>query len=80
MIINDNCLCYALRFWNNNPEYKLWYNSDHVINSDSFISNPTSLFTYLPITDYGYEYFIKAFKDHLDDYHLGLLKKYFYYN
>lgn len=29
-----NCLAYSLRFWNKNPKYKIYYNSDHAINSD----------------------------------------------
>lgn len=71
--IKDNCLNYALRFWVKNNKYELYYNSDHVINlpSESLVRG------FLRIEDYGYNYFVSAFKETLDDHHLKLLNKYF---
>jgi len=74
-----NCLAYALRFWENNPHYKLYYNSDHVINlpnntDDTILSIATN---YLPAEGFGYGYFSSSFAGLLDSYEEELLKKYF---
>jgi hypothetical protein len=77
--IKINCLAYALRFWEHNPQYKLFYNSSHVINlpleNDYFeIAN---IIGFLPAEDYGYDYFSSSFAGLLDKYEEDLLKKYF---
>jgi len=74
-----NCLAYALRFWEQHPEYLIYYNSGHAINSDikirsEFIKNKP---VWLSAEHYGYDYFAFAFAGLLDDYEMKLLKKYF---
>lgn len=75
-----NCLAYALRFWKKEPKYRLFYNSDHVINlplgknSGHVVYEATG---FSPVEEYGYEYFSKAFDELLDEYEKKLLKKYF---
>jgi hypothetical protein len=79
--VRDNCLCYALRFWNNNPEYRLYYDSNHVINSDCPpIKLLSSGIDFAPIEEYGHGYFSSAFAEYLDEYHKVLLDKYFNLN
>lgn len=68
-----NCLGVALRFWDKNRKYKLYYNSDHVINSDVYINGGD----WLPVEDFGYSYFLSSFKGLLTDEEELLLKKYF---
>lgn len=68
-----NCLAYALQYWDKYPNYKLYYNSDHVINSKYPIDNGD----YLPAIEYGYNYFKGAFKGLLNRKEQALLKKYF---
>jgi hypothetical protein len=68
-----NCLAYALRFWEKNPKYKLYYRPGHVINSDVSIPGPD----WLPAEEYGYCYFVSSFDGLLDEYEQKLLKKYF---
>lgn len=68
-----NCLGYALRFWNKNKKYVLYYNSGHVIN----IPVGTQITGFFPIEEYGYRYFKGAFKGLLDSYEWKLLKLYF---
>ena len=77
-----NCLAYALRFWEEQPDYKLFYNSGHVINMP--ITNQSYYFYdlfvvtgFLPAEDYGYCYFSSAFEGLLDEHEQELLKKYF---
>lgn len=71
-----NCLEYALQYWEKNPKYKLWYNSDHVINIPE---NTTAAFgginKYRPIEDFGFVYVVNAFD--LSDRGIKLLKRYF---
>ena len=50
-----NCLEYALKFWNENKNYKIHYNSDHCINVPTDVKVPT----FLPIEDFGHSYFEK---------------------
>ena len=71
-----NCLSYALRYWNLYPEYRLYYNSDHVVNlpQNSFCFN----YGFRPIEDFGYDYFFNWYNRGLineDD--LILLNRYF---
>ena len=68
-----NCLAYALRFWVKNPEYKIWYNSDHCINSRCTIVSDE----WLPAESFGYAYFLKSSEGLLDRYEMILLKMYF---
>lgn len=68
-----NCLSYALRYWDLYPEYRLYYNSDHVINL------PVNIYTgFLPIEEFGYDYFFNWYKRGLiNENDLVLLNKYF---
>lgn len=50
-----NCLSYALRFWNTNKKYRIYYNSDHCINLP--IKDGHECCGFLPIEEYGYDYF-----------------------
>lgn len=68
-----NCLSYALRFWDKMPQYKMYYNSDHVINAKSPITGDN----YLAVEYFGYDYFISAFEGLLTEKDEKLLKKYF---
>lgn len=72
-----NCLIYALRFWDKHPEYKLWYNSDHVINIPTWIKDPFPNGGFLPAEDYGYQYFVKWDHALIEESDKLLLKKYF---
>ena len=68
-----NCLQYALKFWEQNPKYRIWYNSDHCIN----LPKGSSATGFLPAEQYGYYYFSSSFKEFLTDEYLVILKKYF---
>lgn len=68
-----NCLGVALRFWDKNRKYKLYYNSDHVINSPVYINGGH----WVPVEDFGYNYFSSSFKGLLTDEEEMLLKRYF---
>ena len=73
-----NCLAYSLRFWKDNPEYRLFYHIGHVIAVDGFkvhVEGAPVQFT--PIEEYGYCYFKGAFRKLLDSYEWKLLKRYF---
>lgn len=77
-----NCLVYALRFWRDNPQYKLWYNSGHVINIPEgldvmFKCTVSGTIPYSPAEKYGYDYFASAFKEFLNEEDLALLINYF---
>ena len=68
-----NCLSYALRYWNLYPEYRLYYNSYHVVNLPI-----NACMGFLPIEDFGYDYFFNWYNRGLineDD--LVLLNRYF---
>ncbi len=73
-----NCLSYALQFWNKNPDYKIWYNSDHCINIpiDTYPSFKHGRM-FLPAEEFGYYYFSNAFKDLISEEDHILLKEYF---
>jgi len=68
-----NCLEYALLFWKEHPDYRIYYNSSHCINAYEAITGSG----YLPAESFGYEYFKNSFKDLLSDYSKQLLKLYF---
>lgn len=56
-----NCLEYALDFWNENNEYKIYYNSDHCIN----VPKNHEVHGFLPIESFGFGYFENWFIDKL---------------
>ena len=67
-----NCLQYCLLQWTNLPDFRLWYNSNHVV-----IIEPDIELTdkgYLPLSDFGMSYFVSAFN--LGDYYKNLLRDY----
>ena len=68
-----NCLSYALRYWNLYPEYRLYYNSYHVVNLPV-----NACIGFLPIEDFGYDYFFNWYKRGLiNEEDLVLLNRYF---
>ena len=67
-----NCLQYCLLQWTYLPDFRLWYNSNHVV-----IIEPDIELTdkgYLPLSDFGMSYFVSAFN--LGDYYKNLLHDY----
>lgn len=69
-----NCLSYALQFWKKCPEYRIYYNSNHCIN----IPEETKIEGFLPIEEFGFEYFYKWFEQGLiNQEDLNLLVSYF---
>lgn len=74
-----NCLAYALRFWKKDSRYRLYYDSGHVINSRYELHDPRYHVPgeYLPAESYGYDYFLNAFTDLLNQEEKELLKDYF---
>lgn len=68
-----NCLAYALRFWEEQADYRIWYNSGHCIN----LPTGSSAVGFLPVEDFGYCYFGSSFKELLNEDEKDLLKKYF---
>jgi hypothetical protein len=74
MNMESNCLSYALRYWNLYPEYRLYYNSDHCVN----LPIGAECTGFLPIEEFGYDYFFKWYEDKLiDNIDLALLNLYF---
>jgi len=73
-----NCLSFALRFWVDNKDYRLWYNSDHVINIP-IDTHPTfkNGRKFLPIEEFGYYYFLSSFSGILEEEDMKLLAQYF---
>jgi hypothetical protein len=76
-----NCLAYALHFWKKCPHYRLFFNSDHVINvpcpyhgEQTFGSGS---WKFMPLESYGYEFIYSGFKDLLTEEEHKLLKEYF---
>ena len=73
----SNCLGFALRVWKNNNSYKLWYNSDHVINIPESVKVVfEGAKSYRPAEEFGYVYFKEAFT--LNEKEKQLLKQYFH--
>lgn len=72
-----NCLIYALRFWKENPDYKIWYNSDHCINIPTFVKDPFPNKEFLPAEEFGYNYFKSWHHALITDHEQNLLKEYF---
>lgn len=67
-----NCMEYALDFWQKEPNYLIYYNSDHAINlpKDTKISE-----NFLPLESFGYEHVLKSFD--LNENSKEILKLYF---
>ena len=63
---------YALEFWQKEPNYLIYYNSDHAINlpKDTKISE-----NFLPLKSFGYEHILKSFE--LSENSKEILKLYF---
>jgi hypothetical protein len=77
-----NCLAYALRFWERDPRYRLYYDGNHVINSayelHSLLILPRQ---YEPLELSGYDYFKSVWVDKdglLDEHEQALLYTYFH--
>ena len=76
-----NCLTRALDQWVDNPAwFWLWYDSNHVIsieiyfNPDDLVDYSTPPLRYLPLSDYGYDFLVKAFS--LNDKYQSILSDY----
>jgi len=76
-LIQNNCLASALRFWKQHPEYRLFYNSEHVICIHATFIKSDSDIKFLPAESYGYNYFKMAFNGLLDEYEMKILREYF---
>lgn len=72
---HPNCLEYALRFWEDHFDFKIYYNSDHVI---TLPKSYVKLDNYLPIEEYGLDHMLNSFT--LDERSVYLLHKYFNYS
>jgi hypothetical protein len=66
--MKENCLTRALDQWVDNPAwFWLWYNSNHVIsielyyNGSDLVDYATPPLTYLPLSDFGYDFLVKSF-------------------
>lgn len=66
-----NCLEYALSFWKKNRMYRIYYNSDHVVNLPAVGAAKG----FLPIEMFGYEHIRDSFD--MNDEAKELLKEYF---
>ena len=67
-----NCMDYALEFWIKEPNYLIFYNSDHAINLP--IGTKISE-NFLPLKSFGYEHILKSFE--LSENSKEILKLYF---
>lgn len=67
-----NCLQYALRFWEINNKYKIYYNGDHAVNSDEKIEGNN----YALLSKYTLNDVLAEFKD-LTPEDIEILKRYF---
>ncbi len=73
----QNCLIYALRFWEQNPKYRLFYNSDHVVNLPEGVGDLV-LGPFLTLESFSYDFIRTSFAHALTDPRdQELLKKYF---
>lgn len=68
-----NCLEYCLMQWERLPDFRLWYNSNHVVIIEPEICLRDK--GYLPVEEFGENYFIVAFK--INCYFSKVLKSYF---
>ena len=74
MNMESNCLSYALRYWCKDNRYVIYYNSDHCVN----LPIGAECTGFLPIEQFGYNYFFKWYEDKLiDNIDLALLNLYF---
>ena len=67
-----NCMDYALEFWQKEPNYIIYYNSDHAINLPK---NTEISKNFLPLKSFGYEHILKSFD--LSEKSKEILKLYF---
>jgi hypothetical protein len=72
-----NCLAYALRYWKAHPHYRLYYNSNHVVNLPVAVGEKCAP-TFLPAEAFGFGYFAGAFEGLLDEEEQALLQEYFH--
>ena len=79
--MEKNCLTRALDQWSQNSDFRLWYNSNHVISLEQEYSaydlsekTEYNVLNYAPLSYYGYVYFKAAFS--LNKKYLRLLQKY----
>ena len=68
-----NCFQFALRVWDRDNSYRIYYNSEHCINSNEVISGTK----FLPMEEYGVEYFEGAFSDFITPKYREILDRYF---
>ena len=54
------CLEYALTFWNKNRDFKIYYNSNHVINLEKDVSPPKG---YLELNKFDLNHLVNSFYD-----------------
>ena len=69
----NNCLSWNLHFQKKNPDYVIYYNSDHVISLHKSIDPPS---TYLPLSEYGFQHLRSSFDGLLTLYEVDLLYDY----
>ena len=67
-----NCLQYCLLQWIYLSDFRLWYNSNHVVIIEPEIDLRDK--GYLPMSAFGWHYFVSAFN--LQDYYKNLLREY----
>lgn len=74
----QNCLGFALEFWQREVEYKIWYNSDHAINIDI---NTQVMFKgsreFLPLETFGLEAVYNSHKANLNKDEVEILIEYY---
>lgn len=77
-----NCLAYALRYWDQHSNYRIYYDGCHMVNSKYELHDPRYPIPgwYEPMENAGYEYYRDVFGYMLDEYEHMLLKKYFNIN
>lgn len=68
-----NCLQFALYFSSKNPDYKIYYDGDHVIN----LRENVNIQNFLPLEDYGKENILNSFDETLYPIDRKRLNKYF---
>jgi hypothetical protein len=71
---SNNCLQTALDFWETHPDFRLWYNSNHVVSIEDGIDLTDK--GYLPLHDFGFHHLISSFE--LQNRNIVQLEKYFY--
>ena len=77
-----NCLAYALEFWDNHPEYQIFYDGDHAVNLEVKLALPEmellpKMIGMRPITEWKYDFIAKSFNGLLTKPQEKLLRKYY---